>query len=194
MAVAFILDFPGGTLEQYDAVVEKMDLGGRLAPGGLFHAAGATDTGVRVCDVWESEEVFQQFAESKIGPITAEAGLPQPEIRSFEVNQIRGSGGGPVEFVQIIAIPGTTEDDFRALDEKVLAPTGEIPEACVYHVNGQLADSYCVLDYWSSKAARDEFMQSQVGPAMQAAGITAEPSIEELSVHNSLTEPATARV
>jgi hypothetical protein len=29
---------------------------------------------------------------------------------------------------------------------------------------------------------------------MQAAGITAEPSIEELSVHNSLTEPATARV
>ena len=194
MAVAFIMDFPGGTLEQYDAVVEKMDLGGRLAPGGLFHAAGATDAGLRVCDVWESAEVFQQFAESKIGPITAEVGLAKPEIRSFEVNQTRTGGSAPVEFVQIVAVPATTEDDFRRLDERVTGPTGEIPEACVYHVNGQLGDAYCVLDYWSSKAARDEFMQTQVGPAMQAAGITAEPSIEELSVHNSLTEPATARV
>ena len=194
MAVAFILDFPGGTLEQYDAVVEKMDLGGRLAPGGLFHAAGATDAGLRVCDVWESAEVFQQFAESKIGPLTAEVGLGKPEIRSFQVDETRTGGSAPIEFVQIIAIPGMDAAGFHALDGAVLGPSGEIPEACVYHVNGQLGDAYCVLDYWSSKAARDEFMQTQVGPAMQAAGITAEPSIEELSVHNSLTEPATARV
>jgi hypothetical protein len=99
-----------------------------------------------------------------------------------------------VEFVQIVAIPGTTEDDFRALDEKVLGPGGEVPEACVYHVNGQLGDAYCVLDYWSSKAARDEFMQARVGPAVAASGITAEPAIEELTVHNSLTAPATAGV
>jgi hypothetical protein len=147
-----------------------------------------------VCDVWESEELFQQFAESKIGPITAEVGLGKPEIRSFEVNQTRTGGSAPVEFVQIVAIPGTTEDDFRGLDEKVTGPSGEIPEACVYHVNGQLGDGYCVLDYWSSKAARDVFMQTQVAPAMQAAGITTAPSIEELTVHNSLTAPATASV
>jgi hypothetical protein len=194
MAVAFILDFPGGTLEQYDAVVEKMDLDGRLSPGGLYHAAGATSDGVRVCDVWESEEAFQQFAESKIGPITAEVGLGEPEIRSFQVEQTRSGGSAPVEFVQIISIPGVTAEDFHALDAAVLGPSGEVPDECVYHVNGALADSYVVLDYWSSKAARDEFMQTRVGPAMQAAGIDAQPSIEELDVHNSLTEPATASV
>jgi hypothetical protein len=194
MAVAFIMDFAGGTTDDYDAVLEKMDLGGRLPAGALFHAAGVTENGLRVCDVWESEAVFQRFAEGKIGPITEQVGLPRPEVRSFEVKQVRGSGGGPVEFVQIVAIPGTTEDDFRALDEKVLGPSGEVPEACVYHVNGQLGDAYWVLDYWSSKAARDEFMQAKVGPAVAASGITAEPTIEELTVHNSLTAPATAGV
>jgi hypothetical protein len=192
MAVAFIMDFAGGTTDDHDAVLEKMDLGGRLPAGALFHAAGVNENGLQVCDVWESEAVFQQFAEGKIGPITEAVGLPRPEVRSFEVNQVRGSGDGPVEFVQIVAIPGTTEDDFRALDEKVLGPGGEVPEACVYHVNGQLGDGYCVLDYWSSKAARDDFMQTKVGPAVAASGITAEPAIEELTVHNSLTAPATA--
>jgi hypothetical protein len=194
MAVAFIMDFAGGTTEDYDAVLEKMGLGDRLPAGGLFHAAGVNDNGLQVCDVWESAEVFQRFAEGQIQPITQEVGLPAPEVRSFEVRQVRGSGGGPVEFVQIVAIPGTTENDFRALDEKVLGPGGEVPEACVYHVNGQLGDGYCVLDYWSSKAARDEFMQTKVGPAVAASGITAEPAIEELTVHNSLTAPASAGV
>jgi hypothetical protein len=192
MAVAFIMDFAGGTTDDYDAVLEKMDLGGRLPAGALFHAAGVNENGLQVCDVWESEEVFQQFAEGKIGPITEEVGLPRPEVRSFPVSQARGSGGGPVEFVQIVAVPGATEGDFRALDERVLAPSGEIPEACVYHVNGAIDDGYCVLDYWSSKAARDEFMQAKVAPAMAASGITAEPAIEELTVHNSLTAQTTA--
>jgi hypothetical protein len=194
MAVAFIMDFAGGTTEHYDAVLEKMGLGDRLPAGALFHAAGVNDNGLQVCDVWESAEVFQRFAEGQIQPITQEVGLPAPEVRSFEVRQVRGSGGDRVEFVQIVAIPGTTENDFRALDEKVLGPGGEVPEACVYHVNGQLGDGYCVLDYWSSKAARDEFMQTKVGPAVAASGITAEPAIEELTVHNSLTAPTTAGV
>jgi hypothetical protein len=194
MAVAFIMDFAGGTADDYDAVLEKMDLGGRLPAGALFHAAGVNENGLQVCDVWESEDVFQQFAEGKIGPITEEVGLPRPEVRSFAVSQVRGSGIGTVEFVQIVAIPGVTESDFHALDERVLGPGGEVPEACVYHVNGAIDDGYCVVDYWSSKAARDEFMQSKVGPAVAASGIAAEPVIEELTVHNSLTQQTTASV
>jgi hypothetical protein len=194
MAVAFIMDFAGGTTEDYDAVLEKMDLGGRLPAGALFHAAGVNEKGLQVCDVWESEEIYQQFAEGQIGPIAEEVGLPRPEVRSFEAEEVRGAGAGPVEFVQIVAIAGATADDFRALDEKVTGPSREVPDACVYHVNGTLGDGYAVLDYWSSKAARDEFMQTKVGPAMAASGIDAEPAIEELTVHNSLTAPAAAGV
>jgi hypothetical protein len=194
MTTAYILDFEGGTVAQYDEVLKKMQLGGRLPAGALFHAAGVTDDGLRVCDVWESEESFQAFAGTKIVPITEEMGLPKPEIRSFEAAQVRGGGDGPVEFVQVVTIPGLDGATFSALDDRVLAPSSEVPEACVFHVNGKLGDDWCVLDYWSSKAARDEFMASRVGPAVAAAGITTEPHIEELSVHNSLTQQATASV
>jgi hypothetical protein len=194
MATAYILDFAGGTLAQYDAVLEQMQLAGRLPAGALFHAAGVNDDGLRVCDVWESEDAFQGFAASKIGPITEEVGLPRPEIRSFEAAQVRGARAGAVEFVQVVSIPGLDGETFRALDGRVLGPDGEVPEACVFHVNGRLDGGWCVLDYWSSKAERDEFMQSRVGPAVAASGIEAQPRIEELTVHNSLTATAPASV
>jgi hypothetical protein len=62
----------------------------RRAAGAPFHAAGVTANGLRVCDVWESEAVFQKFAEGKIGPITEAVGQPTPEVRSFEISQVRG--------------------------------------------------------------------------------------------------------
>jgi hypothetical protein len=193
MAVAFIMDFAGSSAADYDAVVEKMELGGRLPAGALFHAAGPTDSGWRVCDVWESAEAFQQFAETKIGPITAEVGMPAPQMRSFEANEIHRGGDGAVTFVQIVAIPGLDAAGFDALDEQVTGPQRGVPSDCVLHVNGPLDDGWCVLDYWTSKEVRDEFMQTKVGPAVQATGIDAQPVIEELAVHNSLTEPAATR-
>jgi hypothetical protein len=62
------------------------------------------------------------------------------------------------------------------------------------HVNGAMGDGYTVVDYWSSKAARDAFMESKVGPAVAALGIDVEPVIEELQVHNALTQKAAANV
>lgn len=75
-------DSPGGTQEQYDQVTARLTDGGALTsltdwPGGgiLFHAAGPTDDGFRVIDVWESEEAFQRFGEV-IGPVLQEVGFP----------------------------------------------------------------------------------------------------------------------
>ena len=86
MAVALIMDFEGGTLDQYDQVLEKMELGGSLPDGGVFHWAAKTDDGVRVVDVWESQEAFDKFAEEQIGPITAEVGLSEPKVTPHEVH------------------------------------------------------------------------------------------------------------
>jgi hypothetical protein len=86
MRHAFILRFPGGTLEQYDQVIEKMELGGEPPPGGVFHWVTQTDDGIMVTDVWESAEVFQAFADARIGPLSAEVGLPEPQIETYEVH------------------------------------------------------------------------------------------------------------
>jgi len=87
MAVGLILDFKGATLEQYDQVVEKMNLGGKTPAGGLFHWATKTDDGIRVTDVWEDRATFDKFAEEQIGPVTQEVGLPAPpQITEYQVH------------------------------------------------------------------------------------------------------------
>lgn len=87
MAVGVNIEFEA-TLEQYDRVLEKMGFshGGQGAPGGLFHLVTPIDGGIRVTDVWADRETFERFAEEKIGPITAEVGIPgPPKIEFFEV-------------------------------------------------------------------------------------------------------------
>ena len=87
--VAVQLDFKGGTLDQYDEIVEKMGFtpGGAGPPNSHFHWVTATDDGFRVVDVWDNQEQFQKFAEEKIGPTGQEVGLPNPpEVTFFEVH------------------------------------------------------------------------------------------------------------
>lgn len=89
MPVAVVLEFSGGSLEEYDKTIERMGFtpGGPGAPGGLFHWVTATGDGIRVTDVWETREQFDRFAEEKIGPITAEVGIPgPPQITFYDVH------------------------------------------------------------------------------------------------------------
>jgi len=89
MAIAVQLDFKGGTLEQYDRVIDAMGFspGGPGAPGGLFHWVMETDDGIRVMDVWQDRETFERFAEESIGPSMAQAGVDiQPEVTFFDVH------------------------------------------------------------------------------------------------------------
>ena len=81
MAVSVIMDFEGGTLDQYDEVMRLMGLDGdghEMPAGGLFHWVARTADGIRVVDVWESKEQFEAFAASDIGPHTVAAGVPGP--------------------------------------------------------------------------------------------------------------------
>jgi hypothetical protein len=95
MAIAVVLDFDGATLDQYDEVIRRMGFtpGGRGAAGGLFHWVIPTDTGIRVTDVWESREQFEKFAETSIGPITAQVGISSaPAITYHEVHNYLTAG------------------------------------------------------------------------------------------------------
>lgn len=95
MAIGIQQDFPGATLAQYDEVVQKMGFrpGGPGAPGALFHWVTKTDSGIRVVDVWESRDHFEKFAAAKIGPLTAQVGIPAPpKITFFEVHNYLTKG------------------------------------------------------------------------------------------------------
>jgi hypothetical protein len=95
MAVGVVLEFEGATLDQYDQVLERMGLasGGPGPSGALFHWATGTDNGIRVTDVWESRERFEQFAEEQIGPHTAAVGIPgPPQVTMYDVHGYMTAG------------------------------------------------------------------------------------------------------
>lgn len=92
MAIAREFNGAGWTPEQYDALIERMDLGGHSAPGVLYHWAAATADGMHAVDVYESREAADSLAQEKIGPIAADLGLPAPEVREYEVHAVLTPG------------------------------------------------------------------------------------------------------
>jgi len=83
MAIVRVYDFPGGTLEQYDNVMDGFEeqFGYRLAPGNFLHAAGSFGGGFRAVDVFESREVADQVAQ-QVGQLAGAAGRGCPRSRS----------------------------------------------------------------------------------------------------------------
>jgi hypothetical protein len=195
MSVAFIFDFEGSTKAQYDGVIAAMELDGKVAPGGLYHGAGSAPGGLRVIDVWEGDQPFEHFAQTKIGPLTAAQGMPEPSLQRMEAASQRvGSGSGaPATFAQVVTMEGIDEATFDELDAAVLGGGG-LPEGCLFHVNGPVPGGWRVIDYWTSREARDTFMANQVQPAMEAAGAP-QPEIEDLDLFATLIPaPAVAPV
>jgi quinol monooxygenase YgiN len=185
MAVAFVLDFPGGTREQYDQVIERMELDGQLAPGGLFHAAGSYGGGWRVVDVWEDMAQFERFRDEKIVPYTAEVGLEPPQVRAVEVAERKPGSGATPALVQVVRLPGLDAERFAAADAEILAATDGPPPDVTFHVNGPEGDGWCVIDAWESKEARDRFIEERVRPIVESR-LTGPPDVQDLTVEATL--------
>jgi hypothetical protein len=78
-----IYDVTGGTAEQYDQVSEQM--GDSRPEGAHVHIAGITGEGIKVIEVWDSQEHIDRYMESGLGQEMEKAELPEPKITQFEV-------------------------------------------------------------------------------------------------------------
>ena len=75
------------TQAQYDQVRNAVAPGNRAPAGMLYHAAGPTETGWRVIEIWESQEAVQRFFDQQLGQELQRAGINvQPQ--QFEVVNI----------------------------------------------------------------------------------------------------------
>jgi len=100
MAVGMLLAGEGVTEDIYRQATEKMFGGYPMredqSPDGLIlHTAGQGEQGWYVYDVWESQEHFQRFVESKLGPALQEIGADggsRPEPQFFPIESlVKGS-------------------------------------------------------------------------------------------------------
>jgi hypothetical protein len=96
MPIGLVMTFDGVTQDMYDAAMasDALDLTAPKNPsasddnwpdGALAHYAGATPTGWCVVDVWESQAHFDKFLADRLGPTLQKVGIPQPDVRPFEV-------------------------------------------------------------------------------------------------------------
>jgi hypothetical protein len=88
MAVAVIVDIPGGTEQGYEQVIATVFPEGKLPEGWLVHIAGPTETGWRVVNVVPSQEQFKAFARERLLPATQKVGDPTPQLTSFPVYRL----------------------------------------------------------------------------------------------------------
>jgi hypothetical protein len=70
MSYGIIHFFPGGTKEQYDAVLQAVHPGEfELPEGQLFHAAGPSEGGWTVMAIHDSEQSWVKFRDETLTPL-----------------------------------------------------------------------------------------------------------------------------
>jgi quinol monooxygenase YgiN len=86
MAVVLITTAP--SRELYEQVVAVV--GEETPPGCIVHTASEVDGGVRVVDVWESQQHIDDYFQAKLGPAFAQVGMEAqpPELtETFRVER-----------------------------------------------------------------------------------------------------------
>lgn len=75
MAVVMQMRWTGIDRDDYDKAVDAVGWERDPAPGGRTHIAWFEDDALRVVDVWDSEEDFNRFAQERLMPGLASAGI-----------------------------------------------------------------------------------------------------------------------
>lgn len=84
--------------------------------------------------------------------------------------------------VLILEFEGVGETEYWAVNDALgidmKAGTGDIPEGLLVHTGGTADDGrFVVTEIWSSREAQGAFMDSRLGAALAAGGVTAVPTV-----------------
>jgi quinol monooxygenase YgiN len=75
MAIGVIFAGSGMSQEQYEHVNQQASPGNQPPPGLLYHAAGPSEAGFCVIEVWESQEALQAFFAKTLGQALQQANI-----------------------------------------------------------------------------------------------------------------------
>lgn len=99
MAIARIATFPHGTREQYETLAQLMGDGVADQPERRLLAAGPTDDGWTIIQVWDSHKALERFVAEHLRPAmeaAGHAGYPEPpEVTDIELADLHLEGSTP---------------------------------------------------------------------------------------------------
>src|SRR5262249_35344962 len=76
-------------------------------------------------------------------------------------------------------LDGVDRSDYEAVNEKLgIDPDGESdwPDGLVHHTGAEKSGGFVVFEVWESRQAQERFLKERLGPALEAAGLTAPPA------------------
>ena len=96
MTYAFVSDIPA-SWALYEQIAAE--LGGSVPDGLVIHAAGPTEEGIRIIDIWESEAAFRAFQQARLAPIIGRhvdhQRDAQPAFRDLHADHVVEGAAGP---------------------------------------------------------------------------------------------------
>jgi hypothetical protein len=76
------------TTEQYDETITRLKKAGEWPPKGLeYHVAFGSSGGIRVSEIWDSQEQFEAFGE-RLMPVLKDVGIEPGEPETLEIHNI----------------------------------------------------------------------------------------------------------
>ena len=89
MATVMLMEWPGVSEDQYDRVMNALGLDANPPAGAMFHVAGFSGGGLRVLDIWDSQQTFERFQEERLTKAVQSAGITsQPKVQFFPVHNM----------------------------------------------------------------------------------------------------------
>jgi hypothetical protein len=89
MAVVMRMEWPEVTPEQYEQARAMVHWENDVPDGAIFHVAFFDDGGFKVIDVWESEQQFDAFLQSRLNPAIEQIGIEgHPKVDFIPVQAV----------------------------------------------------------------------------------------------------------
>ena len=92
MAIFLITKGEGFTKDIYENARKEVNWEGNPPPGIIFHAASFDDSGaIRVADIWESEDQWNNFLNTRLKPYMQKNKVPPLKTEIFPIHNINAS-------------------------------------------------------------------------------------------------------
>jgi hypothetical protein len=162
MAVMMTAEVPGATEEQYRQINEALGITPDSPPDGLIvHTAANKGNGIRVVDVWESEQAFNTFIEGAM-PAFEQVGIPPFQPEMYPVHNMFEGAGTQANVMLIADLPAWSPEGYDSMTSGMDAHADNgARHPSALHIAAVKDGGLYVVDLWDAPESFGRFAEEQ---------------------------------
>ncbi len=194
MSIMMNMSWAGVSTQDYERLHDVVRWREQIAPGGRYHIAWPTDAGLRVVDVWESADHFDEFVGTRLMPGVQQLGLPgEPDVAVWPLYDLQIEGDpGP----ECVVADGTGEGmpmELYQRVERVMNWKQHPPQGAVVHIVGLDGDTIRDVGVWRSAASIEAFATGPFAKTLDELGVEGDIADEPVSSLHAWLDPTKVR-